>query len=123
MEVPITLETQRLTWAHAKAAINSQRQINSKTGRDGFEEYRGRVCARASDPEVQGAISTWRADPSDENRARARKACRPFSLRDMLLGGSTTPLRLSCAQGVMALTLAASNEPSGGGRGPGRAAR
>jgi hypothetical protein len=100
MEAPIPLETQKLTWAHAKAAIKSQRQINSKTGRDGFEEYRGRVCARASDPEVQGAISTWRADPSDENRARARKACRPFSLRDMLLGGSTTPLRLSCAQGV-----------------------
>jgi hypothetical protein len=100
MEAPIPPESQRLTWAHAKAAIKSQRQINSKTGRDGFEEYRGRVCARVSDPEVKGAISAWRADPSDENWARAQKACRPFSLSDVLLGGSTTPLRLSCAQEV-----------------------
>jgi hypothetical protein len=80
MEAPMPPETQRLTWAHAKAAIKSQRQINGKTGRDGFEGYERRVCARASDPEVQGAISMWRADPSEENWARAQTACRPFSL-------------------------------------------
>ena len=89
MESPILPETSRLTWAHAKAAIKSRRKVNNQTELDQFEEYRAGVRTRASDPEARAAVSAWCSDPSEASRALAQKACMPFFLSDVMMGGAS----------------------------------